>query len=581
MLGIGIVLILFTAGATGVFIYNHYLGEQARKPYRDAGLGEEQISSFLAKYPKQNGNSTWVDFAKSWVNDKALAEKSFEAFGNLKDSLDYLYFANNNGFDGLGFLNDFPQFARDYQEVLPAYSANSTLVKTVYDQFQRDPRINLDRNDLFLKGLKEYQDLNLIKKNLMIQTVQALNNLTLAYEQGLPRLDKDSVWLLTNATQISKEIVDFEPVIVKDVDGNRIVIQSSDLARDYWMVANLLKERPVLAHQAEKFEWLNRMIQQVAWDIFDYEYGPKYFDKKSYKPNDPEVWQVILSFHDYMDALPAKLEKDGIPIAFPYWDSSLLKQQIADKANRTIALFYLADLPAKSFNVTNYTTKEAEAWNLFNQGKISREELGKLIDKASEESLACGMNGTKLFVRQLPREYDEIVKTYKDPVLKGECIRRGFYGIFGDRRNSGLKNTIEGFTGHFTGTERIDEVLDKYWKKEWEIIKVVDGYEWLIWGPELGDAGTMAYGIPLARKSLGIPLGWIGGEPLPVGAGAIPGYMVPDNVLQIVHQAFADKNIVSFGNLINPYSCIQETERDGTSKVFSGLRGLTVYLWKK
>jgi len=85
------------------------------------------------------------------------------------------------------------------------------LIKIVYDQFQRDPRVSFDRNELFLKGLKEYQDLNLIKKNLMIQTVQALNNLTLAYQQGLPRLDKDSAWLLTNATQISKDIVDFEP----------------------------------------------------------------------------------------------------------------------------------------------------------------------------------------------------------------------------------------------------------------------------------------------------------------------------------------------------------------------------------
>jgi hypothetical protein len=303
-----------------------------------------------------------------------LAEESLKTFGNLKDSLEYLYFANSNGYDGLNFLKDFPQFAKNYTEVLPAYSANSSLVKTVYDQFQRDPRISLDRNELFLKGLKEYQDLNLIKKNLMIQTVHAVNNLTLAYEQGLPRLDKDSVWLLTNATQISKDIAD-------------------------------------------------------------------------------------------MDALPAKLEKDGIGVISLQWDSDLLRSSIPDKTNRTIALFYLADLPAKT------------------------------MDKTTEQTVS-GINGMKKFIQQLPKEYDEIVKTYKDPVLKGECIRRGFYGIFGDRRNSGLKNTIEGFTGHFTGTERIDEVLDKYWKKEWEIIKVVDGYEWLNFPS--GDAETMAYGIPLA-----------------------------------------------------------------------------------
>jgi hypothetical protein len=109
MLGAGIVLILFIAAVAGFLLYNHYLGEQARKPYGEAGLGEEQISSFLARYPKQNGNSTWVDFAKAWAENQALAEKSFETFGNLKESLDYLYFANNNGCDGLSFLNELPQ----------------------------------------------------------------------------------------------------------------------------------------------------------------------------------------------------------------------------------------------------------------------------------------------------------------------------------------------------------------------------------------------------------------------------------------------------------------------------------------
>jgi hypothetical protein len=176
MLEIGIVLILFTAGATGVFLYNHYLGEQARKPYRDAGLSDEQVNSFLAKYPKQNGNSTWVSFAKSWANDRALAEESLKIFGNLKDSLEYLYFVNSNGYDGLNFLKDFPQFAKNYTLVLPAYSANSSLVKIVYDQFQRDPRINLDRNELFLEALKVYQ--NLGREVQRFSQIYALNNAT-------------------------------------------------------------------------------------------------------------------------------------------------------------------------------------------------------------------------------------------------------------------------------------------------------------------------------------------------------------------------------------------------------------------
>jgi|GEM_PF-6301119 len=169
-------ILLVVAGATGLLLYKQHLEEQARRPYREAGLGEEQISSFLAKYPKQNGNSTWVDFAKSWVNDKALADESLKTFGNLKDSLGYLYFVNSNGYDGLNFLKDFPQFAKNYEEVLPAYSANSTLVKIVYDQFQRDPRISVNRNDLFLEALKIYQ--NLGREVQRFSQIYALNNAT-------------------------------------------------------------------------------------------------------------------------------------------------------------------------------------------------------------------------------------------------------------------------------------------------------------------------------------------------------------------------------------------------------------------
>jgi hypothetical protein len=61
--------------------------------------------------------------------------------------------------------------------VLPAYSVNSTLIKIVYDQFQRDPRVSLDRNELFLEALKVYQNLGV---------------------KGLKRID--SVWLLNNAS---------------------------------------------------------------------------------------------------------------------------------------------------------------------------------------------------------------------------------------------------------------------------------------------------------------------------------------------------------------------------------------------
>ncbi|MEM3382291.1 MAG: hypothetical protein QXQ11_09075, partial [Candidatus Bathyarchaeia archaeon] len=112
--------------------------EQARKPYKEAGLTQEQADSFIKNYPQQNGNSTWVSFAKSWVEDRDLAELAFSSFKDLNKALYFLSFVNSNSYDGANFLKDFPQLKDNYRDVLPAYSKNSSLVKAVHDQFLRD-----------------------------------------------------------------------------------------------------------------------------------------------------------------------------------------------------------------------------------------------------------------------------------------------------------------------------------------------------------------------------------------------------------------------------------------------------------
>lgn len=195
------------AGMIGLSYYNFiYLPEQRRASYRQYG-NTKQIDEFLSKYPNANGNSTWVDFFKCWVENSQLAEKCFNVkesgiFNNLKDALSYIYFVNSNGYEGLNFLKDYPQFAKDYQATLPFYSANSILFKIIYDKFLRDPQITIDRNSLFLKSLKLYQELNLADKNLFSPTINALNNVTIANDQlNLPKLDKNTLWLLANCTQ--------------------------------------------------------------------------------------------------------------------------------------------------------------------------------------------------------------------------------------------------------------------------------------------------------------------------------------------------------------------------------------------
>jgi hypothetical protein len=98
------------------------------------------------------------------------------------------------------------------------------------------------------------------------ESLQTLANYSIALEQGLPFIEGHE--LLLDACEKNPEIVDFSPI---NVSGQ--AIQSKNIPRDTWMIANLLKERPQIVNEPKKFEWINRMVQQVAWCIFDNEFG--------------------------------------------------------------------------------------------------------------------------------------------------------------------------------------------------------------------------------------------------------------------------------------------------------------------
>ncbi|MGC8832045.1 MAG: hypothetical protein ACP5PQ_05645, partial [Thermoproteota archaeon] len=129
--------------------------------------------------------------------------------------------------------------------------------------------------------------------------VHSVNNLTIAYKQeGLPRLDKSSIWLLTNATQIpnyGSNLVDFEPIVFKSVDGNDFYIIPNP-ARETWIAAEILKRInesfDVLKHP-EMFEGLNGKIISNAWSLFDAKYGISYIERevnhRTIKPSDKDV----------------------------------------------------------------------------------------------------------------------------------------------------------------------------------------------------------------------------------------------------------------------------------------------------
>ncbi|MEM3449296.1 MAG: hypothetical protein QXP38_10560, partial [Nitrososphaerota archaeon] len=456
------------------------------------------------------------------------------------------------------------------------------LAYRVLDQIERDNRVG-DKIGVARNAFKILNDLevnNLIHKN----SICILGNYSQALAQGLPEHSAADIKRLIDASESCGDIVDFEPIVIKDVTGNEVRIESKNLARDYWIVCEFLKNRPEIASQPKKFEWINRMVQQVAWDIFDDEYGPSFYDKKTYKPTDSEVWQVILGFHDYMDSLPAKLEKDGIGVIFPYHDSNLLKSYIADKTNRTIALFYLADLPAKT---VDKTTKQVITG--INAMKKFVEQLEEERDTIISLNKQAKIDESAVYERDFPISYDKYKSLIK--VISGvpseDYLLARWYGWQweGDRYFHGLPNTVNQF-------RNIDQFLTKNWKP-WDLSKFIYGYERFDFPG--GEWEMYKYGLPLAFKALGIPAGvaehganfGINSDPFLINQGA-PGsewaVTLPDNVIQQLRQTFLNNKIITdYANRIGLFSSIDGLLRDSSSVQWIGttIRDKTVYLWEK
>ncbi|MBO3800173.1 MAG: hypothetical protein FGF52_03875 [Candidatus Brockarchaeota archaeon] len=639
---VGAALAAIMLGTTASALYYQFVfkPEQEKKPYKQAGLTDEEANNFINKYPNQNGNSTWVSFAKYWAKNSSLADLAFQNFKDLNKTLSYLSFSNNQQFlakalNELGSSSyDFVKCVKDgklnedlalqmfdsnffkdlarrdleiAKSVVKVASLNSSsipknLAYQVLDQIERDNRVedklNVARNAFSLLNELNIHDL----KNK--GSVYIPGNYSLALAQGLPKHSGSEIKRLFNASENCSDIVDFEPIIIKDVTGQTIKIESKNLARDYWLIAELLKNRPEIASQHEKFEWINRMVQQIAWNIFEDRYGPSFYDEKGYRPDDGEVWKVILGFHDYMDSLPSKLQRDNIPIAFPYWDSELLRQAIGDKANRTIALFYLANLPAMSVD----KAKSAELDRLIEEGKISSKDYWKLFE---EKVVVKGIEGMKKFIEQMPGEYEEIANGFKDANQKENALM-WFTGWLADRGNHGLANTVSQFIGvkypegiqpptmdemkriiEDTNVHGITQALKKYWNP-WDFIKFIYGYESLVCGRWGGEWGMYTHGLTTAYKAFGIPFIWIGmnhdpylvNQGAPAGEWAVP---IPDAILTQLKSAFSSQRIVnSYGNGIGLMSCIDGLVKDSNGVEWLGIAIREhntvpdiVYLWKK
>jgi hypothetical protein len=508
----------------------------------------------------------------------------------------------------LNYLKDKVSDARINDKELRYLKNFASLVKGLYDVVISEADLNKNDPNLQISdpiktidyssnlGLKLGFDKNFARD----ATIKAIGYYGIAVnDRKLPE-HYEAINLLTKGTQIEKygdNLVDFEPMVFKNVYYREIgdwytplkhgdvVIGSYDKARDTWMIAELLKRRPELVDQPKKFEWINKMMQEVSFCIFDDPWGPKKYGEY-YKPTDEVIWKdVILPFHDYMDNLPKNLQRDGLPITLHYWDSDLLDQEIKDKTNRTIALYYLSDLPAQFVKPGDY-------------------------DVYGEGRLTTGIEAMKSFVNYLPEEYNKIASIYPWGKVKyaGNYYVHPdvhYYWWLHDRYHNGLKNTVTEFLGgwdedkaHATfppdyswleNYHGIDQYLTKEWGS-WRLIKFIIGVP-----RDYDEVDGYRYGLPLDYRAFGIPEG-ITRETAPPGIRRNwtpdliftmnPEWSVslPDNIVHKLKNEFKDKELViGYGNYFGLYSLKDGLLKDSPyfNELAQTIRDKYIIIWMK
>ncbi|AKG38397.1 hypothetical protein MA03_02715 [Infirmifilum uzonense] len=537
-------------------------------------LNEREFVDLLSEYQKFLVIPTYLNYLRNQTSDGIISNEELNYSKNfsslverlyenvLKGKIDELKVKANNAPDKWE-AEEILKKARILEEILNKRIVDNSTINVLDYSSSLGLKLNFDRE---------------LASNA---TAKVLGYYGIAVvERKLPE-EFDAISLLTKATQdkiYGENIVDFEPIVINDAANRTILIGSLDIGRDTWMLAHLLKERPYLVEQPKKYEWINRMIQEVAYDIFDDEYSlnSRWIEPHSGKehlpenvtPTNKEVWEVILGFHDYMDKLPEKLKKDNLPIVFPYYDSDLLKSQINDKVGRTIALFLLAKLPNATYD-----------W--------------------SREEIVPGMEGIRVFLKQLPWIYEEMKNAWKDPNSEGYKNAMVAYKMWlNDRFVHGMKNTVKQFSGTwpFEQPGTIDDFLNKNWEN-WKFAKFPYAYMRGrgSYGPDFniknyGEWEMYDDGLPLAYKAFGIPLGEMYGDGTSGNLGG-PGnyffrefaiYGIPDSIINsLLNERSLGRIAVGYGNGISLTSCIDGFEKDSGYQIYEWFRHTPIYLWKK
>jgi len=420
----------------------------------------------------------------------------------------------------------------------------------ITDIVYRDDRIPIEmKNGVLVEFAGLLNDLNVTGFRHM-ETYHSAGNYTHALQRYSRHTD-DEVSRFLGMSE--KQPVVIQSLVLRGVDGQEFRFED-DIPRNMWMICELAKQRQYIVDRPEMFEGIyTQFVPSVGWSICDY--GPSFYDGVSYSADDPAIWNnIILPFFDYM--ADPHLGKSDRVFVYPIFNSTAAEQYISDRTNRVLAGWLLSELP------------------------------GRTVDKRADEpgTIITGIEGTKLFVEQLPEEYERIHQAmidYPTNTPDGSAgdpnnPRWWWWQWYNDRRNHGLVYTVEKFL-------KIDDVLSENWST-WDIIKFVHSYERCHCSDYAGEPPMYRFGLPLGFKSFGIPSSETSYKPRKAGAGSSEwSVSIPDTAIDILSFIRTnDRIVIGHGNMLSLFSAVDGAEKDGVEEIFQVYRNKwPIYNWLK
>jgi hypothetical protein len=389
---------------------------------------------------------TFLTTITKTINQTIIKEKTIfgiDLFGNysIKALASYGFSKEEAGKIGRNFYLENKDLIKDsnfskIEKDLLVYSFNPKLYFNIKDIARKDLQFNL--NEDFKRNwlLNQVIKLNYIKPNLNIrrETINAIGNSTIyANLNNITQHDINTLWLLGNATQINPSIVDFEPIILKDYEGKIFVIQSQDIPRDTWMIAEHLRRTPYVVNFPEMYEAFNIKVKQNAFDIFDNLQKGEVWKLYHFvfHTNNETIWNEIIipQWKYYWDSSPQSGNLSKRICVFPWYNSSLLKEQISNDTDRKIALMYFWELLPEVADMDEFLKTHI----------ITRH---------------VGLDAMKYQIQQMPKVYEKVMSKYPKGTIpwseynpKPTDPRTHYYGWVGDRGEHGLMNAQIQFLG--------------------------------------------------------------------------------------------------------------------------------------